>query len=315
MIYSSLSLIFTPFFFAYYFFIKDSDLPFFHLLICGIGINIVILTYNLFRLKQAYVASQIFKNGFKIATTLITGITIYILDRQISLLFLIELFTVLIVLLAIFGIIFLMKYAKKLKIKTQNLGALFLSFGLNLALLTLLGYGERFLIVENLSKDDFGTYFYYSTIFLFPLTLIQQYVGFKELVVFKSCVDKSIVIKKIKYLIGYGILLLLAIYTVVFFDNGCFLKVNFDLDLPLILLMSILGLVKLTYGLFSAILGAVGESQGLFKVNLLTVILIVLSLLFMFSIKMDLLIIVSSLILIFLIRSSFVYSRYVLDKA
>src|SRR5699024_10961567 len=153
--------------------------------------------------------------------------------------------------------------------------------------------------------------FYYLTIFLFPLTLLQEYVGFKELVYFKEKVEKHVVFKKIIQLIGLGIITYLLILMVVWIDNQRFLRVDLSQDATLIAWMSLLGLIKLIYSLFSAILGARGESNSINYINIITVLIIALLWLSMHFLGYSLITIIISLILVFLYRSIHTYILYV----
>src|SRR5690606_7402634 len=137
--------------------------------------------------------------------------------------------------------------------RTTSLFNFFLSFSLNIALLTVLSYGERILIVNELGEDVFGKYFYYSTVFLFPLTLIQHYVGFKELVFFKDRVDKVLVHQKLKQIFITGVLLVCFIFLVVWLDKGNFLAIDYKNNILFVVLLSFLGIIKLMYGVFSAL--------------------------------------------------------------
>jgi len=186
-----------------------------------------------------------------------------------------------------------------------------ISFGLNIALITVLGYGERILIADKINEATFATYFYYLTIFLFPLTLLQEYVGFKELVYFKEKVDKSKVYSKIFQLFGLGIITYLAILMVVWIDAGRFLNVNLANDYILIAWMSLLGLVKLIYSLFSAILGARGKTKDINTINIVTAALMIGLWFSMHLLGYSLNGIVISLILVFLYRSIHTYFLYV----
>ena len=98
---------------------------------------------------------------------------------------------------------------------------------------------------------------------------------------------------------------------IVWRDDGRGLNVNLASDYILIVWMSLLGLVKLVYGLFSAILGARGETKDINHINIVTALLIA-SLWFGLHLLGYLLNgIILSLILVFLYRSIHTYFLYV----
>jgi O-antigen/teichoic acid export membrane protein len=139
-------------------------------------------------------------------------------------------------------------------------------------------------------------------------------VGFKELVGFKLFVDQTLVKKKIQKMILLGLLLIAVIVLVAKIDNGFFLQVDFVNDFWLIVVLAILGLVKLVYGLFSALLGAVGNTKEIYLVNIFTVILMLICISYLFLINLNLITVTISLILIFLLRSLYIYYSYVIKS-
>jgi O-antigen/teichoic acid export membrane protein len=309
-----LAAVSAPLLLSYYFYSKSTDLSLYQFLVTGIGINIIILTYNLFRLTKQFSKAQLFKNGFKIAVLFFTVVFVFIIKNEISINHIIDFMVIAVLLFALSGFWFLFKNIKIIHSRTSNLFNFFLSYCINLAIITALSFGERLIILENISENDFGKYFYYATIFLFPLTLVQQYVGFKELVGFKNFVDKSAVNKKIKSMILLGIILIALIVFITVIDNGFFLQVEVVADFWLITVLAILGLVKLVYGLFSALLGAVGNTKEIYLVNFFTIILILICLCYLFLINLTLISITISLILIFLLRSLYIYYSYVIKS-
>src|SRR5690606_25767149 len=100
--------------------------------------------------------------------------------------------------------------------------------------------GDR-LLVENLfTKEEFGDYFYLGTIFLFPFSLLQSYVGFKELVYIKN--EKINVISKLKKIVVRSLLLSLVLLIVGYILTSYgVLEINFKRDALLILIFIFIG--------------------------------------------------------------------------
>ena len=303
-------MLLTPIGFASYF-ARYEHLNFWQLYISGVSINAIILGYNANRLKQEFSIAQGIKNSFKVFFLIGACWKLLVIKNniEISSLF----FQASILLLFCGGVSFIsfLRNTQVNKNSSSGITWFAISFGLNIALITVLGYGERILIADKINEETFATYFYYLTIFLFPLTLLQEYVGFKELVYFKEKVDKAKVYSKIVQLIGLGIVTYLAILLVVWIDNGRFLNVNLANDYILIAWMSLLGLVKLVYSLFSAILGARGKTKGINTINIMTALLIGVLWFSLYLLGYSLIGIVISLILVFLYRSVHTYILYV----
>ncbi|WP_026810894.1 hypothetical protein [Arenibacter latericius] len=306
------SSICIPLLLSFYFHSKGQNILLYQFIISGIGINIIIFSYNLLRLTKEFNLAQIIKNGFRIVLLIVIAI-FTLINFPIGMGKLLDVLTLLIFVSAISALVHSYSKIERLKERTINFLNFFLSFSLNLAILTLLSFGERIFILDNIGDNEFGKYFYYSTIFLFPLTLIQQYVGFKELVGFKEGVRKDVVNRKIQKIIYLGFFIILFIYILSIIDNGRYLDVDFSNDILLISLLTILGLMKLIYGLFSAILGAIGNSKDIFSINIITITLIGLALIILYLSKITLEAVTASLIVVFFLRSLYIYIKYVLS--
>lgn len=303
-------MLLIPIAFAGYF-SKYENLGFWHLYFSGVALNAIILGYNTQRLQQNFTLAQLFKNSYKVLFLIGVGLLFIVFKNTIAIDLL---FQYAAVILTIFGSIALISFIKNNHIEEKyntRILLLAISFVLNIGLITLLGYGERILIEEKIDTKSFELYFYYLTIFLFPLTLLQEYVGFKELVYFKSKVDKKKVYYKVFQLFALGILTYLGILIVVWMDKGKFLDVDLSRDSVLILWMSLLGITKLIYGLFSAILGAKGDSKSINKINFVTILILFGSWSVLYWTGYTLNRIILSLILVFLYRSTHTYFLYV----
>lgn len=294
---------------SYYFNSHYDSLPFIYLFVSGVGINFLILAYNALRLRRRFLKSQAFNNGYKIFFLLVSAFMSLIFSITINQLLLAA--TLIICLFSVFALFSLTKSLKISDTKTPSLFNFFFSFSVNIGLLTLLSYGERILIVNELGEDVFGKYFYYSTVFLFPLTLIQYYVGFKELVVFKEKVEKSYLYNKLLKIFVIGILLVGTILSVVWIDGGRFLQIDFKQNILFICLLTVLGITKLMYGLFSALLGAQAKYRDLYIINILTAVGMGLLVLVLFNAGITINRVILGLICIFTLRGTYIYYRYV----
>ena len=303
-------MLLVPIGFASYF-SRYAYLDFWQLYISGVSINAIMLGFNANRLQKNFFLAQSIKNSYKVLFLIGTWWILYILqsNKPVE-----NLFFQASLLLLFCGSLSFFSFWRNThieKVKNSSVLLFGISFGLNIALITMLGYGERILIADKISEEVFATYFYYLTIFLFPLTLLQEYVGFKELVYFKEKIDKTKIYSKTLQLIGLGILTYVAILTVVWVDDNRYLNVDLANDYILIVWMSLLGLVKLIYSLFSAILGARGKAKDINRINILTSLLIASLWFSLHLLGYSLNGIVISLILVFLYRSTHTYFLYV----
>ena len=301
-------LFFSPIMLSFYFNSRYEQLPFYLMLISGISVNAIILAYNFFRLQKKFILSQSFKAGYSVMFLL--GISLF------SVLFSFGLKEILILtttVLAIFGLATLYFVFGKIEIqnkKTKSLFSFFISFFINIGLITLIGFGERILIANELGEETFGKYFYYSTIFLFPLTLLQQYIGFKELVFFKDKLERRLILKKLARVFVFGSVMIICLIILVKIDGGFLLNVDIGNEKMLITLLCVFGLVKVCYSLFSAIIGARGEFRDIYLINGATVIFSTLYLVYIYSTEITVNKIIIGLILVYIIRSLIIHLKY-----
>jgi len=260
------------------------------------------LLYNLFRLLSNYILSQITLNFWKILLTIIV-FSSYIINYKFTIDFI---FNIVLLLFAI-CLLFIFFLYKKIDLTNTIKSSLLLkkSFLFFVALLTisLLAYGDRFFIESRFGLATLGDYFFYLNVFLFPFSLFQTYIGFKEIVTFKKSYSVSILNKKIssvfKYSFFFSFVLFFIIYLVEFlgFYNMNMLS-NLDIILPLILL----GNIKIIYSLLSSAIGAISDDNMLLRVNLKSIIclLVICPLIYFYS--FNLLLTIIFIIILWLLR-------------
>ena len=243
------------------------------------------LLYNFFRLLSRYILSQITLNFWKILLTIIVCST-YIIHYKFTIDFIFNTVLSLFAVSLLFAFFLYKKIDLTNTIKTTLLLKKSFLFFIALLTISLLGYGDRFFIESRFGLATLGDYFFYLNIFLFPFSLFQTYIGFKEIVTFKKSYSISILNKKIssvfKYSFFFSCVLFFIIYLVEFlgFYNMNMLS-NLDIILPLIFL----GNIKIIYSLLSSAIGAISDDNMLLRVNLKSIIslLIICPLIYFYS--------------------------------
>jgi len=286
------------------------DLSFLHLFVISNSLNFILLGFNVLRLNYKFVEAQIVNNSHKF---LLFIVLIYFINKEFGFHDILGLFTVSILTIGLISLFSIRKLLALSDKADNRFKSLWIAFLLNIGLLTFIGYGDRILIERLYGEDMMGKYFYYLTIFLFPLNLLQNYIGFKEVVRFKEGFTKNQLHKKLFQVLLLGLLVVVMILSVVFIDNNRFLHVDIRKDALFILFLSILGVSKLIYGLFSAIIGAKGSSKELFIINILSFIIIAIVFLLILSIPgLSINYIIIFLVFTFLSRSAYIYTKLVL---
>lgn len=177
--------------------------------------------------------------------------------------------------------------------------------------------GDKIFFDYYFSIELLGEYTYYSMLFLYPFSFLQNYLGFKFLVDFKLSKNshklKKSNLKILTFIsIGFTLLVLaLNVLIYMFFDNNNF---NYPLLISLLLLT---GNVKLFYSLYSSIIGVKSSNQILKRMNILFLVVLILVFGVVFYIKPNSVEFVAFLFLFLWVLRIFIwgyYSKTILSK-
>jgi len=287
----------------------DMQFAIYILFILSILVVFVKLVFNLYRLRSKFSISQISLNFWKIGLFFIVGY--YILfdipfshkNLFVNILILFSVSTILI--LGISNKVVFKKNASILDlIKKSSL------FFLTLFTISLISFGDRFFIESKFGLEVLGEYFFYITIFLFPFSLFQAYIGFKEIISFKQNFSKELLQEKLflvsKYSLFFSIFLFLFIYLVEYVGlYDLKITTNLKIIIPLILL----GNIKVIYSLFSSAIGAIANDNMLKEINIQSIVSIILVLPFIFIFDDDLSITIIFILTLWVIRCLIWYNQ------
>ncbi len=200
------------FFFLKYF--LNVEVNYIILFLLTFATSITMFYYNILRIKKDFSIAQLINNSWKYLLLIIGLLFLFKQLQEAS--YLIEIFGYIFIIISILFTAYILKkvhfnFTKKIKMKTILTYSF--HFTLSMLSLTFIGFFDRFFIKGAFGSEQFGNYFYLSTIFYFPFSLLQGYVGFKELVYFKT--DASILILRKKLININWLSLLLGILILV----------------------------------------------------------------------------------------------------
>lgn len=249
----------------------ENNISFIVIYIFTLGISASMFLFNIFRINSNFFLAQFFLNHWKIFL-LITTLSFLFFDFDVvNLQFLIYIISVVFAIFTIGGITLLLKKIKiKLRKRANIKELVFFAFQFSISLFTLslMGQGDKFFVEELFGLEKLGEYFFLSNIFLFPFSILQSYVGFKELVSFKKNFSNKILIKKSKQISLFGALLGIALLVITYLCVKLnFLDIDFSKYLLLILFFLFTGISKLNYSLLSSVFGAIGEIKPITRAN------------------------------------------------
>ena len=270
---------------------------------------LVKLIYNLYRLSSRFVTSQIALNFWKIALFFVV-LFFFFFDYSLSLR---DVFLSIIVFFFLSLFLFFDLRNKVLFISNLDFqhvlkqSALFM---LTLFTISFISFGDRFFIESRFGLIVLGDYFFYINMFLFPFSLFQTYIGFKEIVSFKKDFQITVLNSKLLFILKNAIYFSLFLFTTLYLvDYWNLYNFNISSNLNIIIPLIFLGIIKIAYSLLSAAMGAICSDDMLFEVNVKSIlsILVVMPLIYYFSFNISITLIF--IIALWLIRCFIWYNQ------
>ena len=241
--------------------------------------SLMMFLYNVVRLKKQFVVAQLFNNMWKYIVLVITGILL--IGGNVNAKTLIEIFTYVSIGSATFFSIYVIKNIPFKFTNSFELSAIYkysFHFVISMLSITFIGFFDRFYIKAFFGSEAFGDYFYLATIFYFPFALLQGYVGFKELVFFKTNASLPILKRKLRNINVLSVIIAIAIYGAAYVLNDLEVipAIDFASSGSVILILMALGVLRINYSMLSSVLGATGSIKIIRNANIQSLVFILL---------------------------------------
>ena len=249
------------------------------LMLLTFSTSLMMFLYNVVRLKKQFVVAQLFNNMWKYIVLVITGILL--IGGNVNAKTLIEIFTYVSVGSATFFSIYVIKNIPFKFTNSFELSAIYkysFHFVISMLSITFIGFFDRFYIKALFGSEAFGDYFYLATIFYFPFALLQGYVGFKELVFFKTNASLPILKRKLRNINVLSVIIAIAIYGAAYVLNDLEVipAIDFTSSGSVILILMALGVLRINYSMLSSVLGATGSIKIIRNANIQSLVFILL---------------------------------------
>ena len=249
------------------------------LMLLTFSTSLMMFLYNIVRLKKQFVVAQLFNNMWKYIVLVITGILL--IGGNVNTKTLIEIFTYVSVGSATFFSIYVIKNIPFKFTNSFELSAIYkysFHFVISMLSITFIGFFDRFYIKAFFGSEAFGDYFYLATIFYFPFALLQGYVGFKELVFFKTNASLPILKRKLRNINVLSVIIAIAIYGAAYVLNDLEVipAIDFTSSGSVILILMALGVLRINYSMLSSVLGATGSIKIIRNANIQSLVFILL---------------------------------------
>jgi len=249
------------------------------LMLLTFSTSLMMFLYNIVRLKKQFVVAQLFNNMWKYTVLVITGILL--IGGNVNAKTLIEIFTYVSIGSATFFSIYVIKNIPFKFTNSFELSAIYkysFHFVISMLSITFIGFFDRFYIKAFFGSEAFGDYFYLATIFYFPFALLQGYVGFKELVFFKTNASLPILKRKLRNINVLSVIIAIAIYGAAYVLNDLEVipAIDFASSGSVILILMALGVLRINYSMLSSVLGATGSIKIIRNANIQSLVFILL---------------------------------------
>lgn len=265
---------------------SDIDIALIYIVITTLVITFSKFSYNIFRLNSDFVTSQLVLNFWRFFVGIIT-ISFLVMKWQSISVFVkyLSLFLLVFLLVQIFYVINKINFKLSIEKSFGEISNYAFHFLIALLIVSLIAYGDRFFIKKHFGGALLGEYFYLLTIFLLPFSIMQGYIGFKELVAFKKEATMEILYQKLLKLNLFGITMAVLIVLATLFINQFDIIAHIGLHdhKVLVIVFLLTGIVKLNYSLYSALLGAQANPKTIMKVNIQSLIFLAITILISFS--------------------------------
>lgn len=285
------------------------------LLIASIGICFSTILFTTHRLQENFSISQWIVNYWKI------GLVVFVILGFVGLHIDYE-----IVFYGLCGAIILFSFISSyltlntihiVKEKQLNHRQFFESFAwyfVSIVLFTFLNFSDRLFVEYHFGLEELGNYFFLNNFFLAPFLLLQNYVGFKQLVYFKTNFNWSIMHRNLLKSLVLGVvlssILMLLGYAI---DALKLFNLYLEDNIMLIGVLLLLGCLRLCSAMVSAAFEVLIEIKYLRLFNLIFVGIVLFAGSILYHYKVDLVTIMMIFVVLWGLRMGIQY--YLLTKS
>ncbi|WP_419569429.1 hypothetical protein [Rheinheimera sp.] len=290
VVFSSLvfALLFNMFFLRGSFFIS-----FFISVLSGIALYY----FTVFRLVSFFVSAQMQKNLWKIFVPIV--VYVYAVYFELDSTVILQSILFLMFITAVLG--FFTYCSTNIQFFSGRAYDWKLLFGYFFAMIIMnfLTSSDRFIVEYKIGSDELAKYFFLQNIFLFPLTQLQNYFGFKDVTHFKRGVSSTFLAKKTANNLIVSLIVSFMILIIFFFAAQYgILGEGVSFDYAMIFLLLGLGIIRVLYSSLSAAVSVVADYKAINLLNVYSVGVIICGSLYLYlSSKLDLIDVVAVYIL------------------
>ncbi len=271
--------------------------------------------FNIFRLNSEFVLAQFVSNFWRLFLLVLSFVFFFFGWCNLNIL----LHTIMIGIILIF-VTSAILFFKKIKFvfnesqTPKEIRKTAIQFFISITTFSILTFGDRFVIQSKFGFEEFGNYFYLTNFFLAPFSILQNYIGFKQLIFFKQNFTLTAFDSFNKKVLFYGSILAITLFLIpliLFHFN--LMKFKFDSYLMTSILLLVLGIVRLYSSSITSAFEAKTNVQSLQKANKffigLSFLIILPSIIFLNTLDL----IITVFIIIWLVRT-LIYKKVLIKQ-
>lgn len=157
------------------------------LFVSSLGMIGILFSFSVLRLNTNFVLAQFITNYWKMCLFILAVLFYIFKNADFELFIKIICFNIFFVfVLSAIYIYKKMTFLFNDTISNKEIVRTSFHFFLSILSFSLLIFADRFIIEKKYSFEEFGNFFYLTNFFLAPYTILQNYIGFKQLIVFKN---------------------------------------------------------------------------------------------------------------------------------
>ncbi len=202
--------------------------------------------HNVLRLNSNFLLAQVIANYWKIALLILALLFYFKPLEQLDVFIRFLCFTIILFFaLALFYVFRHIKFTFNKPASTKEILATAFNFFIAIASFSLITFADRFIIEKKFNYITLGEFFYLSNFFLAPYAILQNYLGFKQLIFFKTNFSLEYYKQFNRKIILLGIFLAISLFL---FTTGLnyyhVLKYQFT-NYKIISLLLLIGIIRL----------------------------------------------------------------------
>ncbi|OYU81328.1 MAG: hypothetical protein CFE23_04330 [Flavobacterium sp. BFFFF1] len=207
----------------------------------------LLFLFSILRLNSNFVLAQLASNSWKVVMLALAGFYYFRwLSGFTNFVNIVFISTIVFFVICLWYVLHFIKFHFNNEISKKQIVVSAFHFFISLLSASLILFADRFIIENKFSIEQFGDFFYLTNFFLAPYSILQNYISFKQLIIFKKKFDLDYFARYNRrvFLIGivFGLFLLI---TAIGMQQFGLVKFDFKNHLLVVILLLLTGTLRI----------------------------------------------------------------------